>query len=546
MIRRFTGLILAALVLSYAFVLRAQWQDQGALTPHAHTGTNDGGANITPTGITTIPPGSTLRVKGQVDFSASTSPVTGNPTFSSMTITSLAISSLTNVSSLVMSTMTAKSIPFIDANKLLVENNGALLWDYTNLRLGINVTSPASSFDAESIASGELGRFRVRSLSNNPALLIQGNEAANNITLTEAGSANGGLRLATNGGTGLIVDVNGNTQIPTLTAQTINGNPTIASATISLIDTAVGNYAVSIGTGTNTILYNGNLYVGPGNQVGATVSPAVEIVGTCASNNSTCAALEMFGNGNRLTSIQAVNDVSPTKGRLEFYTSNVTPVDTKALKLNGDGSATFIGAIRSTYTNVSGRSLLDDGCNGGVSNVSIGVGSILDGLNCSGSHSIQLVTNGAQSAKWDSTGLMTTASPGIQFNDGSVATSTGALTPAWADFNPPSWTGFSANPTCGNCRWTYSGKRVTVNLRFSAAGTSNATAHTMTIPVNSKAAQAFIGTGTQDNSATSTTPCMVVTRSNSNVTDVYKDIQAGAWTAAGSANCDVNMTYESQ
>lgn len=71
------GLVLTVLSLSY---IPANSYVSGILQPHAHTGPSDGGSNITPTGTTTIPVGSTLQVNGTAAFAGT---VTGVPTSTS-------------------------------------------------------------------------------------------------------------------------------------------------------------------------------------------------------------------------------------------------------------------------------------------------------------------------------------------------------------------------------------------------------------------------------------------------------------------------------
>lgn len=108
----------------------------------------------------------------------------------------------------------------------------------------------------------------------------------------------------------------------------------------------------------------------------------------------------------------------------------------------------------------------------------------------------------------------------------------------------PTWGGFSAAPSGGVARYVKIGKMVYCFVNSWAAGTSNATTKTITLPFNSASADVMAGMGHAfDNGAFSTNPMRIDTRAASATADLYKDINATAWTASGSAVADFAFFY---
>lgn len=120
----------------------------------------------------------------------------------------------------------------------------------------------------------------------------------------------------------------------------------------------------------------------------------------------------------------------------------------------------------------------------------------------------------------------------------------GALTdPAAWTTSSPTWTGFSANPTAVS-RYKQTGKTVVWSLICTAAGTSNATTLTATLPVTARAGGVF-GTYGQgvDNGAALATPVRVDVSSTTVVT-CYTTPAAGAWTNTGLKSVQFTLVYE--
>ncbi len=110
----------------------------------------------------------------------------------------------------------------------------------------------------------------------------------------------------------------------------------------------------------------------------------------------------------------------------------------------------------------------------------------------------------------------------------------------------PVWGGFSGAPTGGTANYVKTGKMVLAYVNSFAAGTSNSTTKTITLPFTAARAIVMAGVGhPMDNSAFSTTLCRFDTRANSTTCDVYKDPNANAWTASGQCVFDFTLTYES-
>ncbi len=109
----------------------------------------------------------------------------------------------------------------------------------------------------------------------------------------------------------------------------------------------------------------------------------------------------------------------------------------------------------------------------------------------------------------------------------------------------PTWGGFSSPPAGGGAFFVRVGKLVLAYLNGWSAGTSNATTKTVTLPFTSARAVVMAGMGhAMDNSAFLVDPCRFDTRAGSAVCDVYKNLNADAWTASGACVVDFAIVYE--
>ncbi len=108
----------------------------------------------------------------------------------------------------------------------------------------------------------------------------------------------------------------------------------------------------------------------------------------------------------------------------------------------------------------------------------------------------------------------------------------------------PAWGGFSADPTGGVAKFVKVGRLVKASLNAWAAGTSNATTKTISLPFASESADVMAGMGHAfDNGAFSNNPCRIDTRGASVTADVYRDLNVTAWTASGSCVFDFTIVY---
>lgn len=101
----------------------------------------------------------------------------------------------------------------------------------------------------------------------------------------------------------------------------------------------------------------------------------------------------------------------------------------------------------------------------------------------------------------------------------------------------PSFTGYSVNPTVSQAVFRVDGGWCHVHVNLSA-GTSNATAWTVTLPIATLDVNGVaVGwqANAEDNGVFLTTPALVKLRRNSAIVDLYKDSSAGGtlWTASG-------------
>lgn len=106
----------------------------------------------------------------------------------------------------------------------------------------------------------------------------------------------------------------------------------------------------------------------------------------------------------------------------------------------------------------------------------------------------------------------------------------------------PTFTGFSANPTITESRYTVIGKTCIWYFK-GTAGTSNATTYTMTAPFTAKAVQFAPGPIT-DNSVGSVNAGVARTLAGSNIVTITKDLIGNGWTASGTKLWQGTLIFE--
>jgi len=117
-------------------------------------------------------------------------------------------------------------------------------------------------------------------------------------------------------------------------------------------------------------------------------------------------------------------------------------------------------------------------------------------------------------------------------------------TGSWIPFTPTQ-TGYSANPTIGDCKYFREGRRVSFYYYESADGTSNATTKTLTLPFNATNAFTTAPAVVTNNAVVQTTYGICQTRAASNILDIYRDQAFGVWTASAAARIRrLLITYE--
>lgn len=159
---------------------------------------------------------------------------------------------------------------------------------------------------------------------------------------------------------------------------------------------------------------------------------------------------------------------------------------------------------------------LTDGANADAADVSNPLNTVIDEING------RLDTNNFAAA---STNLETIAS-----------------SQQWTTWSSPAYTGFSANPT-QTLRYLKVGRMVTVEAAVTnAAGTSNATTFTMTLPY-AAAIDVRYPVWAVDNTST-TTVGRADTAVSSTTLSLYTSIGGAAWTASGTKGVSFCFTYE--
>lgn len=121
-----------------------------------------------------------------------------------------------------------------------------------------------------------------------------------------------------------------------------------------------------------------------------------------------------------------------------------------------------------------------------------------------------------------------------------VFASEGQVSGTWT----PTWGGFSAAPTGGVARYVKIGKLVACYVNGWNVGTSNATTTTITLPFASTDADVMAGMGhSHDNGAWQNDPGRIDTRAGSTTADLYKNLNADAWTGSGNKLMDFCLVY---
>lgn len=114
-----------------------------------------------------------------------------------------------------------------------------------------------------------------------------------------------------------------------------------------------------------------------------------------------------------------------------------------------------------------------------------------------------------------------------------------AISPVWTVW-APSFGGFSAAPTV-TAYYVQIGKLVCCSVTTDAAGTSNATNFTITLPVAAKRVAVSVGRGL-DNSVAGV--CEINTAAASTTATLYYGLLSGAWTGSGNKQANFTLVYE--
>ena len=131
----------------------------------------------------------------------------------------------------------------------------------------------------------------------------------------------------------------------------------------------------------------------------------------------------------------------------------------------------------------------------------------------------------------------------ISGNSDSVITGTNA-DGIWQHWNP-TYSGFSADPSGGDARFTQVGSVITVNLRQNA-GTSNTSAFTFTLPIDVAKRVVSEAFTASDNSTPlfNTSPQLDTKADGTNTATMFTDSNSGSWTASGSKSAVGTFSYE--
>lgn len=104
--------------------------------------------------------------------------------------------------------------------------------------------------------------------------------------------------------------------------------------------------------------------------------------------------------------------------------------------------------------------------------------------------------------------------------------------------------GFSVDPTIAQYKFMLQGRTAHLNIRNSAAGTSNNTTYTQLSPIKARVLVQNVCTEAKNASADLTAPAEVRTAADSATLTLFKDLSAAAWTNTGSKFADFNIFFE--
>ena len=114
---------------------------------------------------------------------------------------------------------------------------------------------------------------------------------------------------------------------------------------------------------------------------------------------------------------------------------------------------------------------------------------------------------------------------------------------AWKTWTPV-FTGFSTDPVMTAAQYVKIGKTVIAGVDMTG-GVSNATFFTMTLPVAAHSTgNQYFPTRAINNNSNQDNPGLLVTRTGSDIADLYQDLQTGVWTASSNKRAYFTITYE--
>lgn len=115
----------------------------------------------------------------------------------------------------------------------------------------------------------------------------------------------------------------------------------------------------------------------------------------------------------------------------------------------------------------------------------------------------------------------------------------------WQSHNPVV-TGYSSSPTITTCRWCMIGNAVYFQYFTGGSGTSNATSHTISLPIKANAALYGGQSNNIVNGGSNGSVGACITTANSVTLNLYRTGNVtDTWTASGSARADACIVYES-
>lgn len=143
--------------------------------------------------------------------------------------------------------------------------------------------------------------------------------------------------------------------------------------------------------------------------------------------------------------------------------------------------------------------------------------------------------DGESSRKISATGMITVMSDGANWV---VIQEVGS----WIPYTPV-LAGWISDPTFDRTMYFRVGNDITVAIHSTANGTSNATTKTITLPfvADSVGSQVGVSGPNINNNVVDTTHGMIITRSGSNIADLYRNTSQTAWT--NTSGCRINFVF---